>query len=93
MNENKDIKPKSFRIDEETANRFKEIAASIGGNQQQTMAKLIESYEFQSGKAILMDKKADIEQFEKYVFPNLKSAAVKKWIADKFNNLIVVSNI
>ena len=26
------------------------------------------------------------EQFEKYVFPNLKSAAVKKWIADKFNN-------
>lgn len=67
MNENKDIKPKSFRIDEETANRFKEIAASIGGNQQQTMAKLIESYEFQSGKAILIDKKADIEQFEKYV--------------------------
>ena len=26
------------------------------------------------------------EQFEKFVFPNLKSAAVKKWIADKFNN-------
>ena len=26
------------------------------------------------------------EQFEKCVFPNLKSAAVKKWIADKFNH-------
>ncbi len=26
------------------------------------------------------------EQFERYVFPNLKSAAVKKWIADKFEN-------
>ena len=26
------------------------------------------------------------EQFEKYVFPNLKSAAVKKWLSDKFSN-------
>lgn len=27
-----------------------------------------------------------IEQFERYVFPNLKSAAVKKWLADKFEH-------
>ena len=26
------------------------------------------------------------EQFEKYVFPNLKSPAVKKWLSDKFNH-------
>ncbi|MBR2543603.1 alpha-glucan family phosphorylase [Candidatus Saccharibacteria bacterium] len=26
------------------------------------------------------------EQFERYVFPNLKSLAVKKWLADKFHN-------
>ena len=26
------------------------------------------------------------EQFEKFVFPNLKSAAVRKWIADKFSD-------
>ena len=26
------------------------------------------------------------EQFERFVFPSLKSAAVKKWIADKFDN-------
>lgn len=26
------------------------------------------------------------EQFERYVFPNLKSLAVKKWLADKFEN-------
>lgn len=26
------------------------------------------------------------DQFERYVFPNLKSAAVKKWIADKFTD-------
>lgn len=67
MAESKELKPKSFRIDDETADKFKEISASIGGNQQETLAKLIEAYEFQSGKAILTDKKADIEQFEKYV--------------------------
>lgn len=26
------------------------------------------------------------EQFERYVFPNLKSRAVKKWLSDKFEN-------
>lgn len=67
MAESKELKPKSFRIDDETAEKFKEIAASIGGNQQETLAKLIESYEFQSGKSILTDKKPDIEQFEKYI--------------------------
>lgn len=67
MIENKELKPKSFRIDDETAEKFKAIAASIGGNQQQTLAKLIESYEFQSGKAILTGKKDDIEEFEKYI--------------------------
>ena len=65
--EKKEVKPKSFRITDETADKFKEISASIGGNQQETLAKLIEAWEFQSGKAILTEKKADIEQFEKYV--------------------------
>ena len=67
MAEGKELKPKSFRIDDETAEKFKEISNTIGGNQQKTLAKLIEAFEFQSGKAILTDKKADIEQFEKYV--------------------------
>ena len=67
MAEGKELKPKSFRIDDETADKFKEISASIGGNQQETLAKLIEAFEFQSGKAILTERKADIEQFEKYV--------------------------
>lgn len=67
MADGKELKPKSFRIDEATAERFKEISAQIGGNQQETLSKLIEAYEFQSGKAILTDKKADIEQFERYV--------------------------
>ena len=67
MAENKELKPKSFRIDDETAEKFKEISSAIGGNQQQTLAKLIEAYEFQSCKAVLTDKKADIEEFEKYI--------------------------
>lgn len=67
MADEKILKPKSFRIDDETADKFKEIAASIGGSQQETLAKLIEAFEFQSGKAILTEKKSDIEQFEKYV--------------------------
>lgn len=67
MADDKILKPKSFRIDDETADKFKEISAIIGGNQQETLAKLIEAFEFQSGKAVLTDKKADIDQFEKYV--------------------------
>lgn len=67
MADSKELKPKSFRIDDETAEKFKSISGAIGGNQQETLAKLIEAYEFQAGKAVLTDKKADIEQFEKYV--------------------------
>ena len=67
MSDSKELKPKSFRIDDETAEKFKGIASSIGGSQQETLAKLIEAFEFQQGKAVLTEKKADIEQFEKYV--------------------------
>ena len=67
MADGKELKPKSFRIDDETAEKFKEISGRIGGSQQETLAKLIEAFEFQSGKALLTEKKADIEQFEKYV--------------------------
>lgn len=66
MADGKELKPKSFRIDDATAEKFKEISATIGGSQQETLAKLIEAYEFQSGKAILTNKKDDIEQFERY---------------------------
>ena len=67
MADGKELKPRSFRIADETAERIKEISNIIGGNQQETIAKLIEAYEFQSGKAVLTEKKADIEQFEKYI--------------------------
>lgn len=67
MADGKELKPKSFRIDDETAEKFKEISTKIGSSQQETLAKLIETFEFQAGKAVLTEKKADIEQFEKYV--------------------------
>lgn len=67
MADSKDLKPKSFRIDDETAEKFKEVLSKIGGKQQEALSKLIEAYEFQAGKAVLTEKKADIEQFEKYV--------------------------
>lgn len=67
MAESKELKPRSFRIDDTTIEKFKEISNTIGGNQQETLAKLIEAFEFQSGKAVLTEKKADIEQFEKYI--------------------------
>ena len=66
MADARELKPKSFRIDDETADKFKEIASSLGGSQQETLAKLIEAFEFQQGKAILTERKSDIEQFEKY---------------------------
>lgn len=67
MADDKILKPKSFRIDDETAEKFRQITGQLGGNQQTAMAKLIEAYEFQAGKAMLTEKKADIDQFERYV--------------------------
>lgn len=61
-----ELKTRSFRITEETAERIKELAGEIGGNQQEVMAKLIEAYEFQKGKAVLTDKKGEIEKFEQH---------------------------
>lgn len=61
-----EVKPRSFRIDEETAEKFKKICLEAGLNQQEALAKLIESYELQAGKAVLTEKREDIEVFERY---------------------------
>lgn len=67
MVDGKELKPKSFRIDDETAEKIKAIASHIGGNQQQAFIKLIEAYEFQSSKTAFHHKKEDIEKFEKHI--------------------------
>lgn len=61
------LKPKSFRIDDETAEKIKTITTEIGGNQQAALAKMIEAYEFQRGKVILTERADDIDRFEKLV--------------------------
>ena len=66
MEDSRALKPKSLRIDDETAQKFKEIANSIGQNQQETMQLLINTYHMQQKKTGLSEHKASLEQFESY---------------------------
>jgi chromosome segregation ATPase len=66
MAESKEIKVKSFRIDNETAQKFKDIADGLGTNQQDTMQLLINAYCMQEQKMALNDYKADLDKFENY---------------------------
>lgn len=65
MADSKELKPVSFRIDEETKEKIKEIAISTGGNQQETMQLLINAYYMQQQKVELVEHKATIEEFER----------------------------
>lgn len=62
-----ELKTRSFRIDDVTAEQFRVISQEIGGNQQQALSKLLECYELQKGKVLLEDKKGDIENFENLI--------------------------
>lgn len=62
-----ELKPRSFRVSDRVAQKIKEIADSLGGNQQEVLSKLIEAYEFQSAKNVLLERKEDINQFEAYI--------------------------
>ena len=64
MQDKNKTQPKAFRITEETAEKFKEIAQSLGANQQQALAKLIEVYEMESGKESLPEMRTNIDTFE-----------------------------
>ena len=66
IKENKELKPKSFRITTETHEKFKEIANTIGGNQQLALERLIQVYELEQSKTILGGKAESIEQFQQY---------------------------
>ena len=76
-----EVKPRSFRIDEETAEKFKKICVEAGLNQQDALAKLIETYELQAGKAVLTEKREDIEVFERYT-----SILVQKYMCSLEDN-------
>ncbi len=59
-------KPRSFRLTESTSDAFKQIAETIGGNQQRTMEVLIETYKDQVEKQTLKDPDR-LDNFEKYL--------------------------
>jgi len=48
-----EAKVRSFRVTDETANKFKAITEQLGANQQQTLARLIDLYEMQGAKTAL----------------------------------------
>lgn len=91
-----EVKPRSFRIDEETAEKFKKICLEAGLNQQDALAKLIESYELQAGKAVLTEKREEIEVFERYTSILIQkymgaledNQNVKETVRSEFNSLL-----
>ena len=61
-----ETKPKSYRIDEETAGRIRQITEEIGEGQQAAFARMIEAYSLQKAKVVLVDDRENLEQFENY---------------------------
>ena len=66
MEENKELKTRSFRISDETIERFKAISGDIGGNQQATLAKLIDLYDLEKGKMLNPGAAENLTQFDAF---------------------------
>lgn len=62
-----EAKPRSYRVDDETAAKIKEITDGIGEGQQVAFARMIEAYHMQQTKIALGDERANVEQFESHV--------------------------
>lgn len=61
------LKVRSFRVADETADKFRKIAEELGSaNQDETFARLIRAYEMQKGKELLPERAEDISRFELY---------------------------
>lgn len=67
MSVNKELKVKSFRVDEDTFSKFKNIAAEEFGNQGQCLDALINLYETEQSKGSLITRKLEIESFQDYI--------------------------
>lgn len=57
----------SIRANEEIQNKFRELTAELGGNQEQTMMRLIQTWEMQTSKSFISDRAAEIEQFDSWL--------------------------
>jgi hypothetical protein len=68
MADNKELKPVSYRIDDETKEKIRQIADDLQLNQQGTIQKLIEAFELQKSKSTVTDagKKEIIDTFDFY---------------------------
>lgn len=66
-NKSKELKIKSFRVDEETFEKFKNIASSEFKGQGQCLEALINVYEMENSKASLVERKLEIESFQDYL--------------------------
>lgn len=74
MADSKELKPVSYRIDDETKEKFKQIAKQIAKdqdqdhvNQQETMNTLINAYYLQSKQNGLEEFRGTIDQFQAYI--------------------------
>lgn len=59
--------PVSLRLSEEVNAKFKEIAETLGGSQNDALDSLIRCYEAQAGKAAFPDRINDIEKLDGYL--------------------------
>lgn len=67
MDNAKETKPKSFRVDNETFEKFKLLASEEFGNQGQCLAALINLYETEKSKALLVERKLEIDSFQTHI--------------------------
>lgn len=64
---NEELKVRSFRADTETFEKFKQLAEGEFGNQGQCLSALINLYETENSKAILVNRGLEIESFQDYL--------------------------
>jgi predicted nucleic acid-binding Zn-ribbon protein len=63
----KEQKVKTLRADDDTFEKFKKLASDEFGNQGQCLSALINIYETENAKAVLVDRKLEIESFQDYL--------------------------
>lgn len=72
-----EYKVKSFRVDDETFEKFKAISTDVFSNQGQCLSALINLYETENSKATIIERKLEIEDFQTH--------------ANKLNELFLMS--
>ena len=63
---NEELKPRTFRVSEEVAEKFKALCADFE-NQNTALNSLISAYEVQTAKAILLDRETEIKDYETHL--------------------------